>query len=150
MLRRLTSVRSTDPARYIVAIYLIRKARPDRRRYCRWSRSWSTDCSTLPRDRWSRRSSKGSPRHTGDARGDPRAVPPDDPFIVQYWRWITHAVVGDFGDSIVEMQPVTTVIGERLAISATLALMAIVIVLVTAIPLGHGRRSPPGQGRRCR
>jgi peptide/nickel transport system permease protein len=60
----------------------------------------------------------------------------DDPFLAQYWRWVTGAVTGDFGSSIVERQPVTTVIGGRLEISATLALMAIVLVLITAVPLG--------------
>ncbi|WP_200903887.1 ABC transporter permease [Microbacterium sp. GCS4] len=60
----------------------------------------------------------------------------DDPFLAQYWRWVTGAVTGDFGSSIVERQPVTTVIGGRLEISATLAVMAIVLVLLTAIPLG--------------
>lgn len=60
----------------------------------------------------------------------------NDPFIAQYWRWVTGAITGDFGSSIVERQPVTTVIGGRLEISATLALMAIMLVLITAIPLG--------------
>lgn len=60
----------------------------------------------------------------------------NDPFILQYWRWITHALAGNFGMSIIEQEPVSTVIGARLEISATLALMAIVIVLITAIPLG--------------
>ncbi|WP_223624107.1 ABC transporter permease [Microbacterium sp. EST19A] len=60
----------------------------------------------------------------------------NDPFIAQYWRWVTGAITGDFGSSIVERQPVTTVIGGRLEISATLALMAIVLVLITAVPLG--------------
>lgn len=60
----------------------------------------------------------------------------DDPFLAQYWRWVSGAITGDFGSSIVERQPVTTVIGGRLEISATLALMSIVLVLITAIPLG--------------
>ncbi|GAB3633614.1 ABC transporter permease [Microbacterium sp. 22179] len=60
----------------------------------------------------------------------------DDPFLAQYWRWVSGAITGDFGSSIVERQPVTTVIGGRLEISATLALMSIVLVLLTAIPLG--------------
>src|SRR5579863_8462293 len=41
----------------------------------------------------------------------------NDPFIVQYGRWLGHALHGDLGESLQYNQPVSTLIGQRLPIT---------------------------------
>lgn len=56
----------------------------------------------------------------------------DRPLLDQYLAWITHAVRGDFGMSWTYKQPVAPFVGEALAQSARLGLLAFVVV----VPLG--------------
>ena len=56
----------------------------------------------------------------------------DRPLVDQYLSWITHAVRGDFGMSWTYKQPVAPFVGEALAQSARLGLLAFVVV----VPLG--------------
>lgn len=60
----------------------------------------------------------------------------DKPLLVQYFMWIGSALRGDFGISFMFERPVGAVIGERLALSMSLALMALVVSYVIAIPIG--------------
>lgn len=60
----------------------------------------------------------------------------DDPFLVQYGRWVSDAVRGDFGTSIRSGQQVSTMIADRVGVTAWLALYALVITVAVAIPLG--------------
>ncbi|GAB3798137.1 ABC transporter permease [Virgibacillus kimchii] len=60
----------------------------------------------------------------------------DKPLHEQYASWIAGAVQGDFGQSIRYNRSVSTLILDRLPITLSLALMAIIIVLTVAIPLG--------------
>lgn len=60
----------------------------------------------------------------------------DDPFLVQYGRWLSDAVRLDFGDSIRSRQPVTSVIGRRMAVTAFLGVYAFVITVVAGVALG--------------
>jgi peptide/nickel transport system permease protein len=60
----------------------------------------------------------------------------DRPFIVQYGEWLWNALHGDFGQSYYFQLPVASLIGDRLAVTMTLGLCAIVFALATAIPLG--------------
>lgn len=60
----------------------------------------------------------------------------DQPLVVQYVDWIGSAVVGDLGVSFRSGQPVTALILERLPATISLAVAAIVVALVIAIPLG--------------
>lgn len=60
----------------------------------------------------------------------------DRPFSVQYGEWLWNALHGDFGQSYYFQLPVASLIGDRLAVTMTLGLCAIVFALVTAIPLG--------------
>jgi peptide/nickel transport system permease protein len=60
----------------------------------------------------------------------------DDPFIVRYVAWLGDAVTGDLGDSYITDQPVSDTISQRVPVTAQLALMAIVIAVVVAIPIG--------------
>jgi peptide/nickel transport system permease protein len=60
----------------------------------------------------------------------------DRPFVVQYGEWLWKALHGDFGQSYYFQLPVASLVGDRLAVTMTLGLCAIVFALVTAIPLG--------------
>ncbi|TIM16804.1 MAG: ABC transporter permease [Mesorhizobium sp.] len=60
----------------------------------------------------------------------------DDPFIVQYLKWLWQVLQGDLGRSISGNRRVINIIAERLSISAFLAAMSAVIVLGAGIGLG--------------
>ncbi|MDO1584278.1 ABC transporter permease [Rhizobium oryzicola] len=60
----------------------------------------------------------------------------DQPLIVRYFGWLFGVLKGDFGRSYTYGVPVAGLIAERLVVTVPLALMAIVISVVIAIPLG--------------
>ncbi|MEU4547395.1 ABC transporter permease [Nonomuraea dietziae] len=60
----------------------------------------------------------------------------DDPFPVRYARWLGDALRGDFGTSISSREPVTTVIADRLPVTAGLAGYALVLTVVVGVPAG--------------
>ena len=60
----------------------------------------------------------------------------DRPFPVQYWDWINGVVVGDFGNSLENNRDVLTQIAKRSRVSVQLAIMAMAVAIVIAIPLG--------------
>jgi len=59
----------------------------------------------------------------------------DDPLWSRYVDWVGGAVRGDLGNSPLTGQPVTQAILERLPVTLELAVLALVIALVTAVPL---------------
>ncbi|MEZ0115685.1 peptide/nickel transport system permease protein [Catenulispora sp. EB89] len=60
----------------------------------------------------------------------------DDPFPVQYWRWLTQMAHGDFGTSIQYRAPVLHLITARLP--GTLMLIGMAAVLVVLLGIGAG------------
>lgn len=60
----------------------------------------------------------------------------DEPFIVQYWRWITGVIQGDFGISFEWQQPVSQLIWERMGLSLALAFGTLLFTWAVALPLG--------------
>ena len=69
----------------------------------------------------------------------------DQPFWIQYGQWIGGLLHGVGGRSITYDVPVAELIATRLAVTGPLALMAMVIAVVLALPLGifaarHHRR----------
>ncbi len=60
----------------------------------------------------------------------------DKPLYVQYWKWITGFVRGDFGRSFRFQRPVKELIGTRLAYTVLIAIATLVFVWVVAIPIG--------------
>ena len=60
----------------------------------------------------------------------------DQPFLVQYWRWISGVLQGDFGISFEWQQPVSNLIWERMALSVTLALSTLLFTWAVAFPIG--------------
>lgn len=60
----------------------------------------------------------------------------NDPFLVQYWHWLTGAVHGDLGRSVQSGATVTSMIASHLPVTLELALYAFVLVVVVGIPVG--------------
>ncbi|MFG6515493.1 ABC transporter permease [Sulfitobacter sp. 1A15333] len=60
----------------------------------------------------------------------------DQSLLVQYGRFITSLVQGDFGNSYVFRQPAMTLILERLPATVEMVLVAMALALAVAIPLG--------------
>ena len=60
----------------------------------------------------------------------------DRPLPVQFLDWVRSAASGDLGRSYLYREPVSELIRDRLPVTLTLGLSALVVALVTAIPLG--------------
>ena len=60
----------------------------------------------------------------------------NDPLPVQYWRWLSAMLRGDFGMSIVMQRPAAPLIAEALGRSALLAVFAFGLVAMGGIGLG--------------
>ncbi len=60
----------------------------------------------------------------------------DEPLIVRYGLWLGDAVTGDLGKSFVTDQPVAETIKQRIPVTAQLALFAVFLALVMAVPMG--------------
>ncbi|GII63870.1 peptide ABC transporter [Sphaerisporangium krabiense] len=60
----------------------------------------------------------------------------DDPFLSRYWHWLSSAVTGDLGQSVVPPHTeVTARIAAALPVSVELALLGVVLALILAVPL---------------
>jgi len=71
-----------------------------------------------------------------DVRQFRQAMGFNDPFIVQYGRFLGGAVRGDFGQSIRHGEPAFSLVVERMPATFELAAAALLIALVIAIPAG--------------
>ena len=60
----------------------------------------------------------------------------DAPLILQYGRWLLNVVRFDFGRSLISEEEVSTLILQRFPLTLTLAVTAIVISMLVALPLG--------------
>ena len=61
----------------------------------------------------------------------------DQPWYVQYWKWITGIVLeGDFGQSFEWNRPVSDLIWERLGLTLVVSLATLIFVWVLAFPIG--------------
>src|SRR3546814_7684380 len=60
----------------------------------------------------------------------------DDPFMVQYLRFIGNAVQGDFGMSYRQRRPVGELIESRMPATLELSFVSALIALFLGIPLG--------------
>lgn len=61
----------------------------------------------------------------------------DDPFLVRYGSWLSDAVQGDLGESYINRgQTVSDTIKQRLPVTGQLALMAIIMAVAVAVPVG--------------
>ena len=60
----------------------------------------------------------------------------NDPFFVQYFRWLFGCLKGDFGTSYSYHMSVSSLIMDKLPITITLTLFSFIIIFVVSIPLG--------------
>ncbi|MBY8875624.1 ABC transporter permease [Micromonospora sp. PLK6-60] len=60
----------------------------------------------------------------------------DRPLLTQYLSYVGNALTGDLGVSFRSGQPVTTIVLERLPATLSLALTAVLIAVLIALPLG--------------
>jgi peptide/nickel transport system permease protein len=60
----------------------------------------------------------------------------DQPFYVQYARFVERALHGEFGLSLRQVRPVSALLVERLPATLELSLMAALFALVAGIPMG--------------
>ena len=60
----------------------------------------------------------------------------NDPFFLQFYRFVADASVGEFGFSYQHRRPVKELIAERLPATLELALVSAVLALVIGIPMG--------------
>ncbi len=60
----------------------------------------------------------------------------DRPVWVQYWKWVSRVVRGDFGVSLEWNRPVTEVIGDRLWLTIVISIAAIILTWGIALPIG--------------
>ncbi len=60
----------------------------------------------------------------------------DDPFLVQFARFVKNAAKGDFGISYRHRRPVAELIVERLPATLELSLVAALIALLVGVPMG--------------
>jgi len=60
----------------------------------------------------------------------------DRPLLVQYGYWISRALHGDLGRSVLTGEQVTSALAARLPVTCSLALGALLIALVIALPAG--------------
>ncbi|MEU4804029.1 ABC transporter permease [Actinosynnema sp. NPDC023587] len=70
----------------------------------------------------------------------------DDPFFVQYGRWLASAVRFDFGTSVRSGEDVLDALGQTLPMSFQLALFALLLVVLLGIPLGAAAGLRRGAG----
>jgi len=60
----------------------------------------------------------------------------DQPVYVQYFLWGTNVLQGDFGWSFQYAQPVVTVIGDRIWLTAAISSSTLLLTYLLAIPIG--------------
>ncbi len=60
----------------------------------------------------------------------------DQPLLTRYFKWVSGLLVGDFGKSYTYSVPVLELIGERIVVSLPLAIIALLLSTLIAIPTG--------------
>lgn len=60
----------------------------------------------------------------------------DQPFYVQYFKWMRGILYGDFGESFVWNMPVSKLIEERLMLTVIISLLSLIFTYIVAVPIG--------------
>ena len=60
----------------------------------------------------------------------------NDPFFVRYFSWLVNALHGDLGTSLYSSEGVSSIIAQRLPITASLAVVALIMAIVVGLPVG--------------
>jgi peptide/nickel transport system permease protein len=83
-----------------------------------------------------RLSSMGSQVSMAEAESLRQLYGLDQPYIVQYGKWLGRIVRGDFGVSMEWQRPVTEVIGDRLWMTVVVSIAALLLTWGLALPIG--------------
>lgn len=65
-----------------------------------------------------------------------RALSLDQPIHIQYLRWVGGILTGDLGRSLWQSTPVLELVLQRLSVTFELGLMALIVGLLVALPIG--------------
>jgi peptide/nickel transport system permease protein len=68
----------------------------------------------------------------------------DQPFLVQYWYWLTNALHGNLGISITLRENVSTLIASRISTTAGLVLYSAILIIAIGVGLGIVSGLRPG------
>lgn len=68
----------------------------------------------------------------------------DQPMAVQFWSWLRHALVGDFGLSIQNREPVLNLIVQRIPATIQLGVSATLVGLLIGVPVAVISALKPG------
>ncbi|MFC4055746.1 ABC transporter permease [Actinomadura syzygii] len=60
----------------------------------------------------------------------------DEPLLTQYWDWLGNVLTGNMGNSLVSGQPVSELLSERIFNSATLTVIAMILILPLSLLVG--------------
>lgn len=60
----------------------------------------------------------------------------DQPFLVQYWAWLSHALQGDFGSSWFMSEPVVDLIASRLPVTLSIVALSVLFTAIISVALG--------------
>ena len=60
----------------------------------------------------------------------------NDPVYIQYYHWITDIFKGDFGYSIIDGQPISKILAQKLPATIELSLLALVISTIIGVLMG--------------
>jgi peptide/nickel transport system permease protein len=60
----------------------------------------------------------------------------DRPLYIQYWHWLSHALRGDLGSSLVTKQPVSQAISQRFPVTLSLVVGSVLVGAVVGVALG--------------
>lgn len=69
------------------------------------------------------------------------------PLTTQFWHWLTGVLHGDFGNSLITNQSIASIVKPRIWPTVSLALTALLIGLLIAVPLGISAALSPGGKR---
>ncbi len=82
---------------------------------------------------------------TAERRAELRALYHlDRPVLVQYVAWLADVARGDLGRSFHDRRPVAEKIRERVGVTLTLNLLALVVMVTAAVPIGAAAALRPG------
>jgi peptide/nickel transport system permease protein len=60
----------------------------------------------------------------------------NDPVLVQYWRWASRFITGDFGQSMLMNRPIAPILSEAIQRSLVLTLTSFVLIATIGVTLG--------------
>src|SRR5690554_4131468 len=60
----------------------------------------------------------------------------DQPIYVQYFKWVSGMLRGDFGQSLTWNQPVKDLIWERIGLTFAISLASLIFIWAVAFPIG--------------